>query len=75
MGCHECIDFPCKNINNFPFEVANKVILRTIPRWRDVGTEKWVQEEEQRYICPECGYKLFRGGKRCRNCKQPVDAD
>lgn len=74
-GCHECSDFPCENINNFPVEVGKRVILRAIPRWREVGTEKWVEEEEQRYICPECGYKLFRGAKRCRNCRQPVNAD
>ena len=74
-GCHECSDFPCEHINNFPVEVGKKVILRAVPRWREVGTEKWVEEEEQRYICPECGNKLFRGAKRCRNCKQPVDSD
>lgn len=74
-GCHECSDFPCEHINNFPVEVGKKVILRAVPRWREVGTEKWVEEEEQRYICPECGNKLFRGAKRCRNCRQPVDAN
>lgn len=74
-GCHECSDFPCENINNFPTEAGKKIILRAVPRWREVGTEKWVEEEEQRYICPECGYKLFRGAKRCRNCRQAVNAD
>ena len=34
-----------------------------------------VQEEEKRYHCPHCGYILFRGAKRCRKCKQPVDVD
>jgi hypothetical protein len=74
-GCHQCEDFPCDFINNFPVPVGKKVIMRAIPRWREVGTEKWVEEEEKRYNCPSCGYALFRGAKRCRNCKEPLDLD
>ncbi len=74
-GCHQCDDWPCKMINNFPIPVGKKVIQRAIPQWRELGTEKWVEEEEKRYICPECGNKLFRGAKRCNKCKIPVDVD
>ena len=74
-GCHQCSDFPCKFIDDFPISVGKKVILRAIPFWREYGTEKWIEEEEKRYHCPHCGYKLFRGAKRCRNCKEPVDVD
>jgi len=74
-GCHQCDDFPCSLIDSFPVPVGKKVILRAIPQWRDHGTEKWVEMEEQRYHCPHCGYALFRGAKRCRSCKEPVDQD
>ena len=74
-GCHQCSDFPCRFIDDFPIPVGKKVILRAIPFWREYGTEKWIEEEEKRYHCPHCGYKLFRGAKRCRNCKEPVDVD
>jgi len=74
-GCHQCRDFPCEYIENFPLPVGKKVILRVVPRWREIGTEKVITEEEKRYICPGCGYKLFRGAKTCRNCKKPVDVD
>ena len=74
-GCHQCDDFPCDHIEKFPMEVGKKVMLRAIPQWREWGTEKWVEEEEKRYSCPHCGYKLFRGAKRCRECKEPVDMD
>jgi predicted RNA-binding Zn-ribbon protein involved in translation (DUF1610 family) len=50
-------------------------MLRAIPQRRDWGTEKWVAEETKRYQCPSCGYALFRGAKRCRECGQPVDLD
>jgi len=74
-GCHECTDFPCSLIENFPFAVGKKVMLRAIPSWRELGTERWVEEEEKRYICPHCSYPQFRGAKRCRQCSNPLDLD
>jgi len=74
-GCHQCQDWPCGFFDDLPFETGKKVIMRAIPQWRKWGTEKWVAEEEKRYHCPHCGYELFRGAKRCRQCKEPVDVD
>jgi predicted RNA-binding Zn-ribbon protein involved in translation (DUF1610 family) len=74
-GCHQCQEFPCVHIQNFPMPVGKKVMLRAIPQWRELGAEKWVAAEEARYHCPACGYALFRGAKRCRKCKAPVDQD
>ena len=74
-GCHECDEFPCPYIQEFPMTVGKKVILRAIPYWREVGTEKWIEDEEARYVCPECGNRLFRGAARCNRCKAEVDLD
>ena len=74
-GCHECGDFPCNHIDNFPMPVGKKVILRAVAFRHEHGTEKWVQEEEARYTCPECGHKIFRGAKHCNACKTMVDLD
>jgi hypothetical protein len=74
-GCHQCAEFPCQHIEGFPFEVGKRVMLRAIPQWREMGTEQWVAAEEKRYHCPECGTALFRGAKRCRECKTSVDMD
>jgi len=74
-GCHECGDFPCSHVENFPVPVGKKVIVRAVPYRREHGTEKWVRDEESRYLCPECGHQLFRGAKRCNKCKTPVDVD
>jgi Protein of unknown function (DUF3795) len=74
-GCHECGDFPCDLIEDFPMPVGKRVILRAVPHRRGMGTEKWVEDEEGRYHCPSCGHKLFRGAKRCNMCKAEVDLD
>ncbi len=74
-GCHQCNEFPCQYIENFSMTVGKKVILRAIPYRRKFGTEKWIQDEEARYICPECGNKVFRGVVKCNQCKVKLDLD
>ena len=74
-GCHECNDFPCAHIDNFPMTVGKKVILRAIPYRREYDTEKWVRDEEVRYHCPWCGNPVFRGAVRCNRCKAELDLD
>lgn len=74
-GCHECDDFPCEYIDNFSMSVGKKVILRVIPYIREVGIEKWIEDEEARYYCPECGNKVFRGVVRCNQCQAELDLD
>jgi hypothetical protein len=75
QGCHECSEFPCSLIDEFPVPEGKKVILRAVPYWREHGTEQWVWAEEQRYRCPDCGERLFRGTRQCHHCKSPVDVD
>ncbi|HEY81772.1 MAG TPA: DUF3795 domain-containing protein [Dehalococcoidia bacterium] len=74
-GCHQCNDFPCQFIENFPLHHGRRVILRAIPARRKLGTERWIEDEERRYHCPYCGCKLFMGAEECWNCKELVDVD
>jgi len=74
-GCHQCDEFPCARIEEFPMTIGKKVMMRAIPHWREVGTRKWMEDEEARYVCPECGHKLFRGAAKCNQCKAAVDLD
>ena len=74
-GCHQCDQFPCAHIENFPMAIGKKVILRAVPYRRKVGTEKWARDEEARYVCPQCGQPVFRGAARCNQCKAALDLD
>ena len=74
-GCHQCDEFPCQYIENFPMTVGKKVILRAVPYWKEVGTEKFIEDEEARYLCPACGNKVFRGAVKCYKCKAELDLD
>jgi predicted RNA-binding Zn-ribbon protein involved in translation (DUF1610 family) len=55
--------------------VGKKVILRSVPHRRKVGTEQWIRDEEARYFCPECGNKVFRGAVKCNQCKVELALD
>jgi hypothetical protein len=74
-GCHQCKEIPCKLIDEFPVPVGKKVMLRSIPNRKKLGTEKWVKAEENRYRCPHCSAQLFRGARRCGSCKELVEMD
>jgi len=67
-GCHQCREFPCGKVDAFPVPEGKMNILRAVPKWRELGTEKWVEEEEKLFTCRSCGNQLFRGAKKCRNC-------
>lgn len=79
-SCHQCEDWPCAHIHNFPFATGRRVMIRTIPLWRqkvqargdEKGSVEWARSECERYHCPYCGRPLFRGAQRCRSCKEPV---
>ena len=74
-GCHQCEEFPCKLIDDFPVPVGKKVILRSVPDRKKLGSKKWAEAEESRYKCLHCNNHLFRGAKRCGSCKELVNID
>ena len=82
-SCHQCADFPCEHVANFPLAVGRRVMQRAIPSWRAKvaalgdaqGSIAWARSECERYHCPACGAPLFRGALTCRACKTEVADD
>ncbi len=79
-SCHQCDEFPCTLVEEFPIPVGRRVMKRAIPRWRDLvaqhgdekGSVEWARGECERYHCAGCGKPLFRGAIQCRSCGRVV---
>lgn len=79
-SCHQCSDWPCSMVENFPYATGVRVMKGTIPIWRakvaelgqEDGSIEWARSECERYHCPSCGKPLFRGAQQCRTCKRSV---
>jgi hypothetical protein len=74
-GCHQCNEFPCEFIEKYPLHHGRRVMLRAVPARRELGIDRWIEAEQQRYRCPYCGARAFMGTEECWNCKEPVDVD
>ncbi|MCD6585328.1 MAG: DUF3795 domain-containing protein [Desulfobacteraceae bacterium] len=79
-SCHQCDEWPCDEFDKFGLATGKRVMMRTIPVWREKvselgdeeGSVEWARSECERYHCSSCGYPLFRGAQRCRQCKKDV---
>lgn len=79
-SCYPCPEWPCALIRDFPLATGRRVMLRTIPLWREQaarrgperGSVEWARVECERYHCSSCGEPLFRGAQRCRACGSAV---
>jgi hypothetical protein len=71
-NCHQCRDFPCDRFKAFPFEISRQQMLTALPRWKELGTERWVAETEKRFTCSNCGVLLHRYAIVCNHCQKPT---
>jgi hypothetical protein len=82
-SCHQCDEWPCSLVEEFPLPVGRRVMKRAIPLWREhverlgdeAGSVAWARGECERYHCPDCDAPLFRGALRCRACGRELADD
>lgn len=74
--CNECPEFPCKKLlDKLPrahpgdprFEYRVEV-LENAERIRQVGVERWLEEQDARWTCPQCGGRVHFYHYRCSQC-------
>jgi hypothetical protein len=52
-----------------PLVAEKKWILQAVAAWRTLGTEAFLQKQEERYSCPACHQILSRGSTECSHCR------
>lgn len=68
--CFQCGDFPCEALAGFRDDPAphHSVVVRNGLRMREVGLERWLEEQRVRWSCPDCGEPFFWYDASCRTC-------
>jgi len=74
--CFECSDFPCANLkklNQRHIRDDNISLIDNLLRIKEIGVYKWIEEQEKKWKCPQCGGNICAMDKECCDCGQLVD--
>ncbi|NLW47885.1 MAG: DUF3795 domain-containing protein [Firmicutes bacterium] len=65
----ECHDYPCEDLKKFQSVYAHRIELwQSQARIKKVGYEKWLEEMNEYFSCPECGAINSAYDLTCRQC-------
>ena len=69
--CYECKDFPCRNLKHIDKrynENYRMSMVENLEYIRDNGIERFLEKEEEKWKCPECGETICCHNGICYNC-------
>ena len=67
-SCAECDEYPCKNIEKFPFKMFLKRQDWDLKYRKEHGKEKWLEKTIKMNTCASCGNLCHWKANRCRSC-------
>jgi predicted RNA-binding Zn-ribbon protein involved in translation (DUF1610 family) len=71
--CYQCAEFPCVRMWNLDRRYVSKYGLSPIAnleRIRALGIVQFIEEENNKWMCPNCGEKLCMHRNACLSCGQ-----
>ena len=74
--CYECKKFPCQNlekIGDLYRERYSVNLIDNLKRIEKIGVEKWLQEQEELYTCPECEGEICVHDMECYECGKKIN--
>jgi len=72
--CSECTDYPCEMVTTFRNDNAShhSVIINNLERIKEIGGEKWLEEQKERWSCLQCGTRFGWYTEKCSKCDTEV---
>lgn len=73
--CAECDDFPCQQLTDFNNDEYphHSEVLDNIRHLREIGINAWIEEQEERWRCPNCGYAGDWYAEQCHKCGNALE--
>ena len=68
--CAQCSDFPCQIIIDFNNDGRphHSEVLANVRRQQEMGIDAWLDEQEKRWRCPDCGCSIEWYDTKCPQC-------
>ncbi len=69
--CHECADFPCENLNHLNKRYSSLYRMSMIENLESIrkdGITRFLETEERKWKCPDCGGVISCHNGICFNC-------
>jgi len=69
--CYECDEFPCRNLQHLDkrYKINYRMsMVENLEYIRDNGIEKFLEKEEEKWRCPECGETICCHNGICFSC-------
>ncbi len=70
--CYECLDYPCKRLEALDKRYRTKYHLSMIENLsaiQEEGIEKFLEKQEEKWSCPDCGEAICCHNGLCLNCQ------
>ena len=74
--CFECNNFPCSNLDKLDktYQKQYQVsLINNLKRNEEIGTEKWLKEQEKLYTCQDCGGQICLNDEECYDCQKKIN--
>ncbi len=69
--CIDCGDFPCNNLNKIENRYKQKYdvsLIENLRKLKEIGVNEWLEEQDKRWKCPECGGNICIHDQECFDC-------
>ena len=71
--CYECESYPCKRLKQLDKRYRTKYnmsMLENLESIKNIGLDKFIENEKVRWKCDQCGGRLCVHREICLNCKK-----
>ncbi len=72
--CSHCKDLPCNritNLINMGGFLHRREYVPNLKKIHDMGLDRWIKYEEERWRCPKCGLPMSWYDAECIRCGEP----